>query len=541
MQPLNSEQQRWVENNLASLSLEQRVAQLLQPKIDNGSSVDVLLKTMEHIPFGGLFVRDAKREEHLERLGRLQAASLIPIVVAADLENGAGCVVAGATRFPDALALAAAGSEELAYLVGKTSALEGRASGIHWTFAPVVDVNLNPDNPIANTRCLGDNPERIGPLASALVRGMQDHGLAACAKHFPGDGIDDVDQHISTSVNSLSIERWKAISGRAFNSAFAAGVWSVMIGHIALPFWDPEQDKRGVFRPATVSRRIVTDLLRKEMKFEGLIVSDDMNMGGIAGYMNGRDRMIAGIHAGCDMLLFPPLPYAYEVLVTAVHSGELSEERVTDATRRILEFKARLNLHTGELVGRTPSKEERSLFDHAAKAIAEKALVCVRDVNGILPLHLSPGARVLTVTMTNDSHELPEIDRELTARGFRVRHIMASGYGCVDQFLGETDVIFVNFTFKAEWGIGSPRSVGPHNRMFMNGFFMEHPRVVFTSFGSPYQLRQFSTLPNLINAHSTSPVSQRSAVAAWLGECPISGHSPVGNLMREFRTSQEYP
>ncbi|MFH0880383.1 MAG: glycoside hydrolase family 3 protein [Lentisphaerota bacterium] len=534
MQPLTPEQQQWVEKTLASLSLEQCVAQLLQPKIDNESSVDPLLKMMEKIPFGGLFVWNATREEHLERIGRLQNASRIPIVVAADLENGPGYVVAGMTQFPDTLAVGAANSEELAYAMGQASALGGRASGIHWTFAPVADVNLNPDNPIANTRSLGDNPERIGPLAAAIIRGMQEHGLAACAKHFPGDGIDDIDQHISTSVNSLPLETWKAVSARTFNVAFAAGVWSVMIGHIAFPAWDPEKDKRGAYRPATVSRRIVTGLLRKEMKFDGLIVTDDMNMGGVAGYMNRRDRIVASIHAGCDMFLFPLLPYTYEVLLAAVKSGELSEERVADAARRVLEFKARLNLHTGQLIGRTPAAGELDSFDQAARQIAEKALVCVRDVNGLLPLRLSPGARVLTVTATNDNLDLPDIDKELTSRGFRVQHIIADNYGCVDKFMGEVDAIFINFAFKANWGIGSPRSVGPHNRMFMNGFHMEHPCVIFTSFGSPYHLRQFSTLPNLINTHSGSPCSQRAAVAAWFGEIPITGKSPVGNLERNL-------
>ena len=418
--------------------------------------------------------------------------------------------------------------------MGKAAALEGRAAGIHWTFAPVVDVNLNPDNPIANTRSLGDNPERISRFAAAIIRGMQEHGLAACAKHFPGDGIDDIDQHISTSVNSLSLEEWKAVSGRTFNAAFAAGAWSTMIGHIALPAWDPEKDKRGAFRPATVNPRIVTDLLRKEMKFGGLAVTDDMNMGGVAGYMNRRDRTVACIKAGCDMLLFPALPFAYDVLLEAVRSGELSEERVAEAATRVLEFKARLNLHT-ELNGRSPSAGERGDFERDAKDMAEKAVVLARDVNGLLPLRgLKPGATVLTVTMTNDGFDLPEVDRQLEARGFRVRHIVADNYGCVDRLMGEADAIFINFTFKANWGVGSVRAVGPFNRMFMNGFHMEHPRVVFTSFGSPYQLRQFSTLPVLVNTHSCSIGSQRAAVAAWFGEIPITGKSPVRNLERIF-------
>ena len=535
MKSLNAEQQNWVDKTFSSLSLEQRVAQLLIPKVDAGSPVEVLTEYLQgKIEFGGLFVWGEKAEVHRERIGRLQKASRIPLVVAADLENGAGQTVFGTTQFPSMLALGAAGDEQLAYEMGKASAIDGWSAGIHWTFAPVVDVNVNPDNPIANHRCLGDDPDRISRLAKANIRGMQEHGLAACAKHFPGDGIDDVDQHIATSANSLSMERWKAISGRTFSAAFSAEVWSVMIGHIALPAWDSERDKRGAYRPATLSRRITTDLLRNEMQFKGLAVTDDMNMGGASGYANRKDRTVGCITAGCDMLLFPFLPQDYETLLQAVRAGTLSEERVNEAARRVLEFKARLNLHH-ERIRRDATADERASFDRSAREIAGQSIVLVRNTDGLLPLRtLKPGARVLTVTLTNDRLDLPEIDQELAARGFKVEHVVPTSYGDVDPWVSKVDAIFVNFTFSANWGMGSPRSVGPHNRSFMNGFYMEHPCVVFTSFGSPYHLRQFNTLPNYINVHSFAPASQRAAVAAWFGEAPMTAKSPVGNLERKF-------
>ncbi len=536
MQPLNSAQQPWVDKTLSKLSLEECVAQILLPKIDNDASVDQLLRDMEKIPFGGLFVWGAEADTHRRRLARIQAASPIPVVVAADLENGAGYVVHGMTQFPDTMAVAAADREELAYAMGKASAIGGRSVGIHWTFAPVVDVNVHPDNPIANSRSLGDHPDRVSRFASAIVRGMQDHGLAACAKHFPGDGIDDLDQHISTSVNSLSLEDWKRISGRAFSAAFAAGSYSTMIGHIALPAWDGETDRRGALRPATVSRRITTDLLRGEMKFEGLAVTDDMNMGGVAGYMNARDRVVGCIAAGCDMLLFPYLERDYKVLLAAIRSGELTEERVREAARRILEFKARLNLHTGERCGPAPTAAQQNEFDAASRQMAEGAIACARNTGNVLPLReLKRGDRVLTITLTNDCLELHDVDRELAARGFSVEHITNPGCFSINHRIGEFAAIFVNFTFKAHWGVGSPRSVGPHNRLFMGGIEMEHPRVIFTSFGSPYVLRQFMALPNLVNTHSSSPISQRAAVAAWLGEIPMTAKSPVQNLERTFQ------
>ena len=539
MKPLDAAQQTWVDQTLASLQLPELVAQLLLPKIDNEESVPELLRLLRDIPFGGLFVWGAPAADHRRRLALLQKASRIPLVVAADLEAGAGYVVHGAAAFPDPLALAAADREDLAYTMGRCAATEGRAAGIHWSFAPVVDVNLNPDNPIANSRSLGDNPERIARLAAAVIRGMQDHGLAACAKHFPGDGLDDVDQHISTSINPLTLEDWKQVSGRAFNAAFAAGSMTTMIGHIAFPAWDPARDARGCYTPGTLSRRIVTDLLRGELGFRGLVVTDDMNMGGAAGYANHRDRTIACIRAGCDMLLFPSLPGDFHTLLDAVRSGELPEDRVRDAARHVLEFKARLGLHRGEIFGPEPSAADRKTFANDALAVAESSIRCVRDTNGLLPLRgLAKGAQVLTVTFTNDQHELADVDRELERRGFRVRHVVADNYGAVDRNRDGAEAIFINFTFKANWGVGSPRSVGPFNRAFMNGFHMEHPRVVFTSFGSPYHLRQFASLPNLVNAHSASTASQLAAVRAWFGEIPMTATSPVGKLERKWNNGE---
>lgn len=535
MKPLTPDQQSWINRTLASLSPEHRLAQLLIPKIDHEGSVDQLVAALKDIPFGGLFVWGATAAQQRERIGRIQAAGRVPVVVCADLENGPGYVISNKAKFPDTLAVAAAVDEHLAYAMGQAAAVEGRAAGIHWTFAPIVDVNVNPDNPIANSRSLGDDPDRIARFATAILRGMQDHGLAACAKHFPGDGIDDADQHVCTTVNSLPMERWKAVSGRTFAAAFAADVMTVMVGHIALPAWDGERDRRGAYRPATLSRKITTDLLRREMGFDGLVVTDDMNMGGAAGYMNRAQRTVACIAAGCDMLLFPWLPQDFDALLAAMRSGELPRERVDEACRRVLEFKARLGLHTGEVFGREATAGEAQAFERAAREMAERAIVCVRDVDGLLPLKgLKPGARVLTVTLTNDGLDLPEVDQALRERGYVVEHIVAQGYGAVDAYLGKVDAIFVNLTFRANWCIGTPRCTGPHNRMFMNGFYLEHPRVVFTSFGSPYHLRQFSTFPNYINTHSQSPGSQRAAVAAWFGEIPMSGTSPVGNLVREF-------
>jgi beta-N-acetylhexosaminidase len=534
--PLSEAQQRWVDATFARLSTADKVAQLLIPNLGaydyRRQAVDAFLAERT---LGGIFVGMAARDQHRTEIAQLQARCSIPMVVASDLEAGAGHFVYGGVPFPEPLAVAATDDAQLAYTLGTAAAREGRYAGIHWTFAPVVDVNVNPDNPIANTRSLGDDPERVARLAVAIMRGMQEHGLAACAKHFPGDGVDDLDQHTVTTVNSLSREEWYRISGWPFRQAIAAGVWSVMVGHIALPAWDDTRHTCGVYCPASISHTLVTGLLRTELGFQGLIVTDDMNMGGVAGYARRRDRTVACIAAGCDMLLFPQLPDDYTTLLEAVRSGALSAARVDDAVRRILAFKARLHLHTGELFGAAVTAPEQQTFARASQQIAAAAIVKVRDLHGTLPIrHLRPGARVLTITLASDSQEVPEVDKALRERGYDVDHV----YNPDDLRLSEQtfayEAVFVNFVFKATWGVQSVRSVGTHNRIFIGGFYTDHPCVVFTSFGSPYHLRMFNTLPNYLNVHSSCPDSQRAAVQVWFGDAEAGGSSPVAHLQRTY-------
>jgi len=536
IEPLSETQQHWVEATFAALRTEDKVAQLLIPTLGaydyRREAVDAFLAERT---LGGIFVGIADRDQHRAEIAQLQARCSIPLVVASDLEAGAGHFVRGGVPFPEPLAVAAANDTQLAYTLGTAAAREGRYAGIHWTFAPVVDVNVNPDNPIANTRSLGYDPGRVARLAEAIARGMQEHGLAACAKHFPGDGVDDLDQHTATTVNTLSRQEWHRLSGLPFRQAIEAGVWSVMVGHIALPAWDDSQNACGVYRPASISHPLVTGLLRGALGFQGLIVTDDMNMGGVAGYAKHQERTVACIAAGCDMLLFPKLPDDYATLMEAVRSGALSEARLDDAVRRILAFKARLNLHTGELFGSAVAPQEQQAFAAASRQIAAAAVVKVRDLHGTLPIrHLRPGAKVLTITLASDFQDVPEVDRALRERGYHVDH----AYNPDDLRLSDQtfayDAVFVNFVFKAVWGMQSVRSVGLHNRIFIGGFYSDHPCVVFTSFGSPYHLRMFNTLPNYLNVHSSCPDSQRAAVQVWFGEAEAGSTSPVAHLLRTY-------
>ncbi len=532
MEPLDTAQKAWVENTLAGLSPERMVGQLLLPhNIEQLTPLGDLHATIHHVQPGGVFVFRGTTGQLRDRIGSYRENSELPLLIAADLECGVGHIIDDAIRFPDPLAVAAANSEAFARDMGRATALEGLRAGINWSFSPIVDVNLNPDNPITNTRSFGDDPARILRMARAVIAGMQSADMAACAKHFPGDGMDWRDQHIATTVNNLSRKEWLRNHGGVFRELYRAGVWTTVVGHIALPAWSPEKNRLGVCRPATVNPALIR-LIREEFGFEGLIVTDDMNMAGVSSYMSRRERTVACIQAGCDMLLFPRLPDEYDTLMQAVKSGTIGEPRLRDAVRRVLALKARLNLHQSmPEIGW--SAEEKARYEASARQTAEAALVQVRDADSLLPLHdLKPGARVLTMTHGSPGVELPLVDEALRARGYQVDHLCNPEILPFVDTAMKYDAVFINFCYRPDWCTQLIQPSGPQNRVFWSSFVTEHPCAVFTSFASPYHLRLLDGLPNYMNVHSACPDSQRAAVKAWFGELPVTGSSPVKNLTR---------
>ncbi|MBD3419251.1 MAG: hypothetical protein GF398_03945 [Chitinivibrionales bacterium] len=517
---------KWIERTLSAMSLEDKLAQLLILPVGNEDMENDVAGLLSKHRIGGVFTAACTPDEARQRMRRLQEASALPLVVAADLEQGIWNE-RKQTTFPHPMALSAADSVDLAYEYGKITALQGRSLGVHWTFAPVVDVNLNPDNPITCTRSFGDSVEQCCKIGSAVIKGLQEHGMAACPKHFPGDGTDDVDQHISTPVNRYSLDEWKRISGKVFKTVYDAGAMTTMIGHIALPAVDPQQNDAGLHRPASISKPIISGLLRAELGFDGLIVTDDMSMGGVCGYMKRAERVVAAINAGCDMYLFPNMAKDYPLLLDAARTGALSIARINEACKRVLTLKAALGLEDpGNLM--LPDGG----FDRKAGAvcthIAERTVTLVRDVRACLPVQLGAGDEVLTVTMGPHKIELDTVDAELQRRGLNVTHLQNPSHDhAFEEFTAGFKAVFVNFVYRQTWGYGTVRPVGYENRNFFNGFFNEHPCAIFTSFGSPYILKYIRGLPNFTNIYATAAASQVAAVKFWFGEIGSTGKSPV--------------
>ncbi|MEZ4684103.1 MAG: glycoside hydrolase family 3 N-terminal domain-containing protein [Caldilineaceae bacterium] len=530
--PLSTEQRQWVDTTLDSLTIPQCLGQLLCPSSPRSTTED-WLDLMQKVPFGVISLRGASSAETRERMLRLQAAAKVPLLAGGDMEQGANTLT-DSTEFPRPMAMGAADDPDLVRKIGQATAAEARYAGMHWTFSPVIDLNYNPNNPITNVRAFGDEPERVIRIATAMIEGLQANGLAATAKHFPGDGMDDRDQHLVTTINNLPFADWQATYGKVWRAAIEAGVYCVMPGHISLPDYQGFADRPVDAPPATLDAKLLVDLLRKELGFDGLIISDATGMIGMTTRVPTEQRVVECIKAGCDVYLFPETLTDYERLCNAVKDGRLSEERVRAAARRVLELKARLNVHVDPF-GPKPSAADSSSYQQTAQAVADKSITVLRGADG-LPVNLQAGSRVLTVTIGANSQfnrfmpprELPVVDEELQGRGYQVEHILNPGDEELLEKAGEADVVFMNLLMLPYMTMGTIHNlVGHLGHWRWRSLFIDHPQVRYTSFGNPYVLHEMPHLPNLLAAYSDSPASQRAAVKVWLGEIEAAGDCPV--------------
>ncbi len=532
--PLTIEESRWVAETFASLTLEEKAGHLLCPE-DTGYSPEDWLDILKEVPLGSAFFKFDPPERCRACLQAIQQHSRIPLLIASDLEHGAGAMIsegAGCTNFPWPMAAAAAGDLDLVWAMGQATAQEGRAWGVHWTFSPVVDLNVNFQNPVTNIRSLGDDPEKVSRLAAALIGGIQGRGeMAATAKHFPGDGMDDRDQHLCTSVNSCSVEGWRATYGKVWQAVVEAGVMSVMVGHISFPAYEGLENNPAAALPGTLNPRLQVNLLRGELGFEGVIVSDAAPMIGIASRARREERAVRNILSGSDVYLFTDPQQDFRRLLQAIRSGRLPMEQVDCSVRRVLEMKARLGLHRDPFGSALPA-EARAEVQQQAQAIADKSITLLR-ADASTPLHLEPGARVLTVTVGHRAQgreadpEMELIDEELRQRGLAVDHLQGMSHADLIARAGAYEAVFVNVVMYPHARIGTIRLTGEVAMPFWEAFWVDHPHPVFTAFGSPYLLYELPHLPNLWAAYGNSPVSQRAAVKAWLGEIEPVGNCPV--------------
>ncbi|MDB5101555.1 MAG: beta-lactamase [Cyanobacteria bacterium RYN_339] len=516
----------------SQLTIREIIGQLMMPMLPDTPELSKpevwkqVVEDQEKYTFGGYIVFRADWAETPPLMEELQDLSEIPLLYSSDLERGAGQQFAGATNFPAVMSLGAARDPDLAYQQGAITALEARRAGVHWVFAPTLDLVTQPENPIINVRGFGDEPRNVGLMGAAFIEGMQRHGALACAKHFPGHGETSVDSHEELPVVGVSRHKMELGDLVPFRHCIEAGVKSIMVGHLAVP----ALDENGL--PASMSTRMVADLLRGQMGFKGLVVTDALNMGAIAGRFEPGYAAVRALQAGVDVLLMPPDP---EAVVTAVlrsiEEGGLSKARLLESVERIFQAKYEVGLW------RYDDEEETGLpavwpdYAPAVEAIAEGAITLVSATDGLLPLQADGTYCSLVLDDDEDLdaqagwRQALADHPDLPIRVLTNADDEAAIEAAVAQAAAFGTVLVPAFMAVRAWK--NRVSLPPLLASVPDRLRAAGAKVVVVSFTSPFLLRQFPGVDAYVCAYSPNPASQRAAVRALFGELPFVGRLPV--------------
>lgn len=517
---------------ITDLSLREKILQTVVIKVDKDHFVSDQIGAAF---FFGEIITEADEmglDQARKTLAQYIDNAKIPILITSDFENGCGSMLKGLTPFPYMMGLGATNSEEIAYNYGKATALEARSVGANWTFSPVADLNINKRNPLVNVRGIGDNPDHAIRLLKQVVRGMQENGLAACAKHFPGDGLDYRDQHIVTTNNDLSFEDWKKLSGRVFQELIDDGVYSIMAGHITLPDYQKEIFRNGMKLPATLSHELITNLLKKEMGYKGVVVTDALGMGGFMGwYKSQREAEIESFKAGCDMMLWPNQHYVDD-MVEAVENGYIPMERLDDAVTRILEMKEKLGLFEKDNHAIKLSKEDQKFIKKTQQETAEHSVTLIRDEGNFFPLSPKKHKKIAVIPVTHHEPAFEEAEmlcEELRSKGFQVdyyKEMLTMNES--EKMVEEHDLVIYALFSRPFRPMGFLDFLYPEANKVASCCKWGVEKTMVVSFGSPYFGNQyFERAVTYVNAYSMLSPSVKAFVRAAMGEIEFSKFSPV--------------
>ncbi len=540
----------WAERTLEGLTLRQKVGQMMMPWVigdfapEGSASHERIIGLIRDQQIGGVIMSVGQPTEVAAKINDLQRHADIPLLVAADLETGAGfrmwgavympgtIELGGATNFPSLMALGATRDTALAYQMGAITAQEARAVGIEVPFAPVLDVNNNPDNPIINVRSFGEDPDLVARMGAAFVHGMQENGAIATGKHFPGHGDTGTDSHISLPTIAASRARMDTVELKPFRAAIAAGIGGIMTAHITVPALNG-----GNGTPATLSSQVLTGLLRDEMGFDGIVFTDAMDMAAISGRLGSGEAAARAVEAGADIILMPAsVEGALQGVVDAVQSGRIPESRIDRSVRRLLDTKEELGLNVQREVDLTALPAVVGIPAHTAVAdeIARRSITLIRNGGDLLPLRGTRSARVLSITFRRTSDVLAgryfnqrlratyprlstaEIDRDASAGLYEglMRQARQSSLVVVSAY-----VTAVSY----QGTVAVPKEVAD----FVAGLARAKVPHVVVSFGNPYLITEFPGVQAYLLAWSGSQASQRAAAGALFGDFPIEGRTPT--------------
>jgi beta-N-acetylhexosaminidase len=534
---VNEAQRLWVDGTLKRLTLRSKIAQMVMAPVQvdfmNVASrrFEEIARLVEENQLGGVIVKGGSPTEVATLTNELQRRSQIPLFIAADYERGLRMQMKNGTPFTNNMGVAAAGDERAAYRQGRITADEMRAIGVNWSFGPVADINNNPDNPVISVRSFGEDPKRVSQFVAAAVHGLRDGRVLSTAKHFPGHGDTAVDTHIGLAIIKADRARLDRIELQPFRAAIDAGVDSVMMAHVAVPEITHDE------LPASLSPRVTTELLRKELKFDGLIITDSLGMGAITRGFPGGEAAVRAIAAGADLALNPiDTKAAIDALEAAVKKGEISEERINESVRRILAAKYRLGLadsRTVELASLHKLVERPEAMEEANRT-AEGSITLLRNANDLLPLDTERATRALFVVIAADDDPeegrtfVPQVKRRAAAARF-LRADPRTVTAEYNAMLGEctkADAVIVAAFVKRAAGKGTV-ALPDAQAEFVRRIVATGRPVAVIAFSGPYLIKQFPEASVYATAYAIEDVAQAAAVRAIFGEVPFKGRLPV--------------
>jgi beta-N-acetylhexosaminidase len=561
---LDRDAKRWVDGLMKKLTVDQMVGQLLMPRFSgvymasDSDAYDRIASVVQEAHVGGVIGFGGEEPVPsvllnptygpiilgqplalASTLNRLQAIAPIPLLTAADFEWGVGMRIAGATQFPRAMAFGAAGDEQLAFEAGRITAVEGRALGVHVNFAPVADVNNNPRNPVINVRSFGEDPARVGALTAAWVRGLQQGGMLATLKHFPGHGDTAVDSHLGLPIIQHPRDRLDTIELPPFRAGIAAGAAAVMVAHIELPVLDKSSG------PATFSAPVITNLLRRDLGFNGLIFTDAMNMDAVTKLGTAGENAVKAVLAGADVVLDSRDTLdAFRGLKSAVESGQISRERLEASVRRILTVKARLGLHRTRAVSLDSAPVAVGARRHAALAqqVGERAITLVKDDRADVPLKVPASASVLYLSVLDHPRNwriaAPSrtIIPALRARWPDLQAIEVSDattpneLALIRTLASRFDAVIAGVFVRAASGSGRLDLAPPVVSLLQDLARASQRRstpLVAAFFGNPYTPMSVPELPTMLLTYDFADGAEEAAVRAITGASAIGGKLPI--------------
>ncbi|GAA0712157.1 glycoside hydrolase family 3 N-terminal domain-containing protein [Paraclostridium ghonii] len=547
---LSDDDIKWVEKTLEEMDLYEKVGQLFCI-IGLSHEEDVLKKIMMDIKPGGIMFRPDNSEKIAKTHSIIQGSSKIPLLISANLEEGGSGIANDFTSFSSQMGVAATNDTDYAYKLGHVASTEGSVVGCNITFSPVVDINFNFRNPITNIRAYSDQTCKVLEMSKSYIKAMQDNNMGVTIKHFPGDGVDERDHHLVTSVNSLSVKDWDDTFGKVYKELIEMGAQSVMVGHITLPSYqkhlNPLLEDKDIL-PASLSKELLNGLLRKKLNFNGLIITDSSLMMGLYSAMERKKAVPMSIAAGCDMFLFArDLKEDFGYMLQGVKDGLISKERLDEAVTRILALKASLGLHlkkeNNHLVFTKEDIENLDIKTHKkwSRDCIKKSITLVKDTQNLLPIDSKRYKNILIYKLGWDNTcENKNIENkfisELEENDFRVglfdtkKAKLTSIISPIEEFKKKYDLVIYLADKKPISNITSLR-LG-YNSFFGADFAFAVNEVptLFISFGSPYHLQDMPMMKTFINCYNNNEVAVEEVVKKLIGKGLFTGVSPVDSF-----------